>query len=305
MLPDESDDHDVPLLMPSPRSPATDQGSPVGRADAPRWRSRLLRAALRVTPSRGHAVVTGFPDDEGNSVEVVRALARHVPVYWLVAGTPEELSWLVADAEGGDRVHIVAKNSPAAYAAYLSASWVFFTHGLFGSPEPPPHKTFVNVWHGDGPKRRKGFATVGATYIVSGTRLWGSMRARHFDMPPDRVLQTGYPRVDQMHRAASPEALRALGLDPDRPLVMLMPTYRTTDSPAQRVGGVLNWSDGNELSRSEESRALLAHAARAAQECGLTLAVKPNPLDADRFEGTGIRRFDNADRRPAYRVLLP
>jgi CDP-glycerol glycerophosphotransferase (TagB/SpsB family) len=172
---------------------------------------------------------------------------------------------------------------------------VFFTHGLFGSPPPPRHKTFVNVWHGDGPKRRKGFAEVGATYIVAGTRLWGDLRTEHFGMPPDRVLVTGYPRVDQMHRPAAPEALRALGFDPDRPLVLLMPTYRTTDAPNQRVGEVLNWSDGSELSRSEESRELFAQAARAADERGLTLAVKPHPLDADRFEGTGIRRLDNAD----------
>ncbi len=275
--------------------PASRVADRVAAADPHPWRSALLRAALRVTPSLGHAVVTGFPDDEGNSVEVVRALARHVPVYWLVAGTRDEVSWLVEDAEGADRIHVVAKSSPAAYAAYLTASWVFFTHGLFGSPHPPAHKTFVNVWHGDGPKRRKGFADVGSTYIVSGTRLWGEMRADHFDMPEDRVLVTGYPRVDQMHRPAPPEALRALGLDPDRPLVLLMPTYRTTDAPSQRVGEALNWSDGDELSRSEESRALLASAARAAEERGLTLAVKPHPLDADRFEGTGIRRLDNAD----------
>jgi len=285
----------VALLQKSPRQQASDE-APAGRVrNRLRWRSALLRTALRVTPARGHAVVHGLPDDEGNSVEVVRALARYLPVYWLVAGTREEVSWLVADAEGAERIHIVSKNSAAGYAAYVSASWVFFTHGLFGSPPPPPHKTFVNLWHGDGPKRRKGFADIGATYIVSGTRLWGDMRAAHFDMPEDRVLVTGYPRVDQMRRPASPEAVRALGIDPDRPLVLLMPTYRTTDSAASRVGEALNWSDGDELSRSAESRALLSHAARAAEERGLTLAVKPHPLDADRFEGTGIRRLDNTD----------
>src|SRR4051812_46656618 len=183
-----ADNGRVALLMKTPRR-RTVEPHPAGQlTDSLRWRSTLLRAALRVTPSRGHAVVTGFPDDEGNSVELVRALARYVPVHWLVAGSPEDVSWLVADAERPDRIHIVAKNSPAAFAAYLSASWVFFTHGLFGSPPPPPHKIFVNVWHGDGPKQRKGFADFGSTYIVSGTRLWGALRAKHFDVPEDRVL---------------------------------------------------------------------------------------------------------------------
>src|SRR3712207_2329421 len=115
--------------MPPLRSAADLDRTADRGAGALRWRSALLRAALRVTPSRGHAVVTGFPDDEGNSVEVVRALARYVPVYWLVASAPDEVSWLVDDTEGAERIRIVAKSSPAAYTAYLSASWVFFTHG--------------------------------------------------------------------------------------------------------------------------------------------------------------------------------
>ena len=109
----------------------------------------LLHVLLRITPALPHAVVSGFPDDEGNSVEVVRSLARHVPVFWRVSEPPDQLSWLVEDAEGADRIRIVPKTSLRAFAAYLSASWVFSTHGLYGSPPPPRHKTLVNLWHGD------------------------------------------------------------------------------------------------------------------------------------------------------------
>ncbi len=39
------------------------------------WRA-LCRLLLHLLPARQHAVVHGWPDDEGNAVEVVRALAR-------------------------------------------------------------------------------------------------------------------------------------------------------------------------------------------------------------------------------------
>jgi CDP-glycerol glycerophosphotransferase len=49
-----------------------------------RW---LCWSLLRLVPARPHAVVHGWPDDEGNAVEVLRALRRRYggKVYWLLA----------------------------------------------------------------------------------------------------------------------------------------------------------------------------------------------------------------------------
>ncbi|MBA2638574.1 MAG: CDP-glycerol glycerophosphotransferase family protein [Nocardioidaceae bacterium] len=259
----------------------------------------ILRICLNGLPAREHAVVAGFPDEEGNSVEVVRELAGCLPVYWLVAGDPESLAWLVSDADGVSRVRCVRKNSLRAYWAYVTARYVFFTHGLYGSPKPPRHKTIVNLWHGDGPKRRPGFATIRSTFVVSGTRLWGEPRAQGFGVGQHGVLICGNPRVDQFARPATDEALRELKLEARRPLVVWLPTYRTTRYPGDRLGAVRNWSDADSLSVSAVVQATLTQAVQDAEAMGVQLVLKPHQLDADNYASTGLHIITDTDLREA------
>lgn len=265
--------------------------------------SAVLQVGLNWLPARAHAVVAGFPDDEGNSVEVVRGLASRLPVYWLVAGDPKSLAWLVAGADKAAAVRCLRKNSLRAYWAYATARFVFFTHGLYGSPAPPRHKTFVNLWHGDGPKRRSGFATIRSTFVVSGTRLWGERRAEGFGVGEQGVLICGNPRVDQFARPADDAALRAVDIDPTRPVVLWLPTYRSTEYRGSRVGGIRNWSDAHNLSRSEVVRSTLHQAALFAESLGITLVVKPHQLDADSYSSMGLHVVTNASLQAARMSL--
>ena len=247
-----------------------------------------LRTALSVLPAHRHAVVAGFPDDEGNGVETVRALARRVPVYWLINGRPESVEWLLAGTESRDRIRLVPKDSSRAFLAYATARYVFFTHGLYGSPKPPRRRTFVNLWHGDGPKMSKRFANVHSTFVVAGTRLWGDQRPVYFGVDEAGVLVTGNPRIDQFARPVSDEQLRALGLDPARPFILWMPTYRKTEYRGRRLAKVRNWADAEELSDSERVRRLLGEVADAARRLGVQVVVKPHPLDADDYAATDL-----------------
>jgi len=267
----------------------------------------LVRVLLRVTPALRHAVVTGFPDDEGNSVEVVRALARRLPVYWLTNDRPDSVDWLIADADLRFPVRCLRKDSTRAYLAYITARYVFFTHGLYGSPKPPRHKTFVNLWHGDGPKRSKRFANVRSTFVVAGTQLWGRQRPVYFGVAEDGVLVTGNPRVDQFARPPDDETMRELGLDPGRRLVLWMPTYRKTEYRGRRLATVRNWADAHELSQSDSERQLFEQVGQAALRLGITVAVKPHPLDADRYAAMGLLVITNEDldrvRTTVYQLL--
>lgn len=267
----------------------------------------LVRVLLRVTPALHHAVVTGFPDDEGNSVEVVRALARHLPVYWLTDDSSDSVAWLISDADQRFPVRCQRKDSMRAYLAYITARYVFFTHGLYGSPMPPRHKTFVNLWHGDGPKRSKGFANVRSTFAVAGTQLWGKQRSVYFGVADDGVLVTGNPRVDQFARPADDDTMRALGLDPHQRLVLWMPTYRKTEYRGRRMATVRNWADANELSESDAERRLFEQVGQSALRLGITVAVKPHPLDADRYVAMGLPVISREDlnrvRTTVYQLL--
>lgn len=253
------------------------------------------RLLLRWLPARSHAVVSGFPDDEGNAVEMVRALSRRVPVYWLLSGPPDDVQWLLPTDDGGFPVTVLRKDSIPAYLRYLTARWVFFTHGLYGSPAPPRHKIFVNMWHGDGPKRSKRFADVRSTYAVAGTETWGRQRPIYFGVDPAGVLVTGHPRVDQLGRPSDDDALRRLGLDPARPLVLWMPTYRRTEYRGRRLAEVRNWEDAPELSATDAVQDLVAEVGKAAGEMGVTVAIKPHPLDGDRYAALDLPVITSED----------
>ena len=266
-----------------------------------RLRSRLFTwtayTVLRAGPAGHRAVVAGTPDEEGNSVEVVRALAERMPVTWLVSDRPEHVRWLLEGCQGCERVRLVRKSSLRGFAAYARARYVFFTHGLYGSPQPPGRRMVVNLWHGDGPKRRKGLADIRSTVTVAGTRAWGARRAEHFKVGPDGVLVTGNPRIDQLGRPVDDAVLQALGLDPRRPLVLWLPTYRTTDSVGRRLTGTLNWSDGDELSRRDQVRRLLETVNGLTRDLAVELVVKPHPLDSDGYAEAGLKVLTSSDLR--------
>lgn len=258
-------------------------------------KSRLLQICLNRLPTREHVVVTGSPDDEGNSVEVVRELASRVKVYWLVHGDPAALAWMISDAEGFQSVKCLRRSTRRAFWAYLTARYVFFTHGLYGSLSPPRQKIFVNLWHGDGPKRRNGFTTVRSTYVVAGTQLWGRRRVESFGVDEKQVLITGNPRVDQFARPADDEKLRELGLQPEVPFILWMPTFRMTQQDQLRRRPIRSWSDADCLSDSTVTRTMLAEAVQTAESLGLALTVKLHPLDADKFDSAGLHSITNKD----------
>lgn len=267
-------------------------------------KAQLLQRGVNVAPARHHAVVAGYPDEEGNSVEVARALARRLPVYWLVSEDPDSLEWLVAENAGAKhRIRCLRKDSAQAYMAYVSARYVFFTHGLYGSPTPPPNKTYVNLWHGDGPKRRKGFSKVQATFVVSGTQFWGQKRAQTFAMRPQDVLVTGNPRIDQFARPVDDRGLRTLGLGPSSHFIIWLPTYRQTEYTGHRIGNPRNWSDSQSLSDTASVRDLLARVAKSASDKGVELLVKPHPLDADDFTESGLKVITRQALRDAHITL--
>jgi CDP-glycerol glycerophosphotransferase len=254
----------------------------------------IIQLLVRHLPAREHAVVTGTPDEEGNSVEIVRALAGQIPVYWLLNGTPTSVKWLLSGVDGADTVRLVKKRSVAGFFAYTTARYVFFTHGLYTSPSPPQHKVFVNLWHGDGPKQRRHQARIASTFIVAGTELWGQKRLRSFGLDKSRLLLTGNPRVDQFARPTSDDGMRRLGLDPTKPLVLWLPTYRGTHYERSRVTGIADWTDVAALSNAKLVREEIAAFAHIAATLGVALAVKPHGLDADGFRSTGLHTITNA-----------
>ena len=256
----------------------------------------LLRAALsvltRVVPTSRTVVVSGFPETEGNAVEVALALLRRYDgtVVWL-----REPEGPAADLPEHPRLRTVPKTGLAGLWSYVRAEVVFFTHGLYGSPSPSGRRPVVNLWHGDGPKDlRPGVgpgALIASTHVVAGTRTWGEHKVAAFGVPRKGLLLTGNPRTDQLFRPADDDRLAGLGIT--GPFVLWMPTFRSTaGSSVQRA-----WSEGADVSVAEVAPLLELLRAR-----GVQLVVKPHPMDAVDRRGPGLVQVTNED---LARVGLP
>ena len=256
------------------------------RAALQRGFRRICGPLLRALPARRHAVVYGWPDDEGNAVEMVLALGRRYrgTVYWLLDDAryrgPRHAERELART---DRVRRLAKRSVRAHLLALTAETTFWTHGLFTAVDPPDDRLVVNLWHGDGPKLAKDTQLFRSTVVVAGTELWGAQRTERFGLPRENVAVVGNPRVDQFRVHPPSEVLSRLGLRPDRRTILWLPTFR-----AGVAGHDRTWSDAQTLSGRAEVAAIVDALGRAAAAHSVQLVVKPHPLDADRYAGLGI-----------------
>jgi CDP-glycerol glycerophosphotransferase (TagB/SpsB family) len=232
-------------------------------------------------------VVSGFPETEGNAVEVARALLQRYDgtVVWLRDRGPVPAEVRELRRHGA---RLVPKASVRGLWAYLRAEVVFFTHGLYGSPPPSSRKPVVNLWHGDGPKDIRPAPGVGeavrSTHLVGSTELFTRMQAEALGVAAEGVLVTGNPRTDQLGRPPAPEALARLGIDGG--FVLWMPTFRRPRPVgAVRVPG--------SHPRPGREAADLDRLLRGLADRGLQLVVKPHPMDADRRRTPGAVLVDD------------
>ena len=258
----------------------------------------FVRAVRRMSPRRRHFVVYGWPSIEGNSIEVARFLARasdHPVYYFTDDATPESVSRHLGQGHGVPVPLIVRRRTVRAFTLYASAAGVFYTHGLFHSPPTGPHKFVVNLWHGDGPKanpRTKENMAPRADYVVSGAALFAEEKCRFFHVANDKLMLTGNPRCDQFARPASDDELSRLGIRPESPFVVILPTYRR----AKAVGTRRAWSDVGEGSpeaiAGESGRMEVPSLMEIASDRGVQLVVKPHPQDAEDYASLGMMVLD-------------
>lgn len=271
---------------------------------------RVLWVLRLVVPTRSQVVVCGRPATEGNAVETVRALQDRYTggIYWF--GAPDE-EYQRAVGIDPERVRALDKNSPRAVLAYLAAECVFYTNGIYGHPRTVPHKLTINLWHACGPKKNvpslfpdRVVGGVAADCIIGSSRLWGEQLAREAGLPPADLLLTGLPRNDDLFRPTSDESLRALGVDPGRPFVLWMPTFRRAVGDSVRGA----WQDTSISADGDDGLAAgLADAARQLADQGIQLVVKAHPLDAAARRVPGAHVVDDEELRragvPLYRFV--
>jgi CDP-glycerol glycerophosphotransferase (TagB/SpsB family) len=186
--------------------------------------------------SRSIVFVSIHPDDP-DALVILEYLARNSdrPLSWMCLGQEPETSLLEAGARERVRSYRIWDFRSA--IQFLRSELVFHTYGIPGVLHTAQRQTVVNVWHGDGPKVMRP-DPMPTTFMVTGVREFGARRMKILGLPVDRLLVTGRPRVDDIHRCLAPEdrnsAYARLGLD-DRPIIWWLPTWREGRSGPARL----------------------------------------------------------------------
>lgn len=215
-----------------------------------RLATRVARSAIgmlnRLMPKRRKAVLAGFPDVEDSMLEIARHLLVRGDIKVVIL-THDEPPQIVRD-----RLPVIWRRtrSPRGFYHYLTARFVFFTHGLYLSPRPPRSQTCVNVWHGMPIKRignLLGRTPPPSTFVLATSEMFQSLVAQCFGVAKGEVLITGLPRNDVLVRATrrSGEIKGAIGLANGRKpprLITWLPTYRQSVRGVIRTDGVVNRS---------------------------------------------------------------
>mgnify|MGYP002737335962 FL=1 len=216
------------------------------RAHAPGWvrvvRRPWVRTAsflgLRILPRGRQIVFVSVHPDDPDALVILEYLARHSsrPLVWL--GVDELPADELLDPLARSRVTLGRLHSVAGAYSLLTSSLVFHTHGIFGIRRATGRQVVINVWHGDGPKVMRP-DPIATTFMVTGVQAFGLRRMAVLGLPAERLLTTGRPRVDDIHRpphaAEQSASMRALGLD-DRPVVWWLPTWRESASGPVALG---------------------------------------------------------------------
>jgi hypothetical protein len=244
----------------------------------------------RMHQAPGTACVFGWPDFEENSLVAAVALAvKGFEVTLLVEDPDSARHYLALRNRTEAPVELVRKSSVRGLWRASTASVLLITHGLYGSPDLTARRVVINLWHGYGPK-----ATANRTFarripfgvMTCNSPVYAAVTARALGEPDARIVRTGNPRLVAFNERPDPEPLRRLGLG-SSPFVLWMPTHRGSNGIAGPV-----WQDSVALSGQSfhgERLDPAAGLARAAQNAGVEVLVKPHPLDADRYERSGLR----------------
>lgn len=270
---------------------------PIRPRQAARWlQVTLLSLANKVAPRRAIAVVHGYPFTEGNAVEMVGALRRRYGgrVVWLVDDVDRARLWSTSCGVDLGGVEVMPHRSLRGMVAYVSAEVVCFTHGLYGDLAPSRRTTIVNLWHGDGFKANSlskagGGARYRADVLVRSTTWLNDLRSRELVMPIEDIVVVGSPRTDQFYREVDLD-LRVLGLPPERPFVLWMPTFRKSRAIGLTVG---NDDVASSDTSASQLRDGMVRATEILAAAGISLVIKPHPLDVETFGTPGLNTITN------------
>src|SRR5690554_3318242 len=201
----------------------------------------FLTILNKLLPKSEKVIVQGFPNNEGSAIEVYNYIAtkKTLPVFFVIdkrlMNHPGEL--LI-------RPQLLEKSSLRFFYHYLTAKYIFFTHGStlnsFSNKQ-----IAVNIWHGLCYKPVGvliGNRPIKVDLTVATSEFTKPMFMKSFGVPYQQVVGSGYPRNDIMIREKPRKIYykQKLKLTSFNKIMIWLPTYRKAVVGEER-------SDGREI----------------------------------------------------------
>ncbi|WP_324249711.1 CDP-glycerol glycerophosphotransferase family protein [Enterococcus dispar] len=140
---------------------------------------------------------------------------------------------------GIDNITFVKKNTLRGIFHYLTASFIFTTHGMFEQIPILPWQKKINLWHGMPLKTIGSLLPNGKknklqlSYTISNGFLFNETICQAFSVKNKKILKIGSPRNDMLFRQTDFSFQKIFGNK--FPTIMWLPTYRKS-----RVGNIMN-----------------------------------------------------------------
>ena len=256
-------------------------------------RSRALQASLtflnKIIPKRNILLFNSYPPFSDNSLALYEYIIAHRPDiterYRLIWG--QEKNVAIPDFLKKIAPKIVVKKTFCGITTFLTARYIFTTHGYFPGVRSGNGQVQVNLWHGCGYKAitETDSEYVGDINVVSGN-AYVPIHEKVFHMKPGTVFPTGLPRNDVLfqHRPV----LGCLGIHKEKykKIYIWMPTYRKAKLGHEETDGSEESFTASAMIRQE-----VTELNETLQGQNSLLLVKPHPMDAKTFDN--ITGFDN------------
>jgi len=273
-----------------------------------RFSIRKLLSVLQriIVQDKDKIVFITIPDAADNGWHLYRYMCAHL--------NGKEFVWLCVDPDSvkqrvfeyarntGNTVTVEPIKSPSGMHDFISAGFVFLTHGLPEFLPHTPNAIVTNLWHGmpiksigllnkDDQKRESSF-----DYTLSTSRYYTEIMCAAFDVPPGKVVECGLPRNDALlfpDCGVKARVASIFNFPSKKRIVFWLPTYRKPN----RRGMPDDSCDDSFL--DDWSKGFVGRLNEVAEQANCLIIVKLHPLDSldvrvFEHEFSGLRFVDSA-----------
>jgi len=200
-------------------------------------------------------IFSSFPDFSDNSFVILKyIISEKIPgkIYWLVSKSgniklirEKMMNYFPTDYS---RIKLVKKNSVLGIFLYLSANYIFETHGMFEKFPILPWQKKINLWHGM-PLKKIGWLSdhpvkMKMNYSISTAPIFNEIIEQAFKISNAQVIPIGLPRNDLFFKKSNFNFSSLFGNE--YPTIAWLPTYRKNnigdinlsgEQKTQEIGG--------------------------------------------------------------------